>query len=75
MYEKLLKNIFFGILFVIVFSFGIISLAYAHPHATIDLMDSHSHDNGMEENFLIHTFEQVVFSIVDFVNGIFVGKF
>ncbi|NND86771.1 MAG: hypothetical protein HKM23_05540 [Nitrosopumilus sp.] len=58
-----------------IFSFGITSLAYAYPHATIDLMDSHSHGKGFEENFLIHTFEQVVFSMVDFVSGIFTGKF
>lgn len=57
-----------------IFSFGITSLAYGPPHATIELMESHSHDKGLEENFMIHTFEQVVFSIADFVNGIFVGK-
>lgn len=63
----------FGILIVFIFAMGIVSSAEAHPHATIELMDSHSHeigDKGLQENFLIHTFEQVVFSIVDFVNSI-----
>ena len=62
----------FGILIVFVFAMGMISTVDAHPHATIDLMGSHSHDigdEGFQENFLVHTFENVIFSIVDFFNN------
>jgi hypothetical protein len=34
--------IIFGILMLIVFSLGVFPIAEAHPHATIDLMESHS---------------------------------
>lgn len=66
--------IIFGFLFLFVFILGLIVPVEAHPHSTIDLMESHSHDGNSEnfqEHFLIHTFEQVMFSIVDFVKGIF----
>ncbi len=36
--------IIFGILMAFVIVLGTISIAEAHPHATIDLMESHSHD-------------------------------
>ncbi len=62
---------FFGILIVFVFILTIISTADAHPHATIDLMGSHSHDEGFQENLLVHTFTDVIFSIFDFFNGSF----
>ena len=67
------RTIIFGILIVFVFTIGIISSAEAHPHATIDLMESHSHvlaDEKFHDNFLIHTFDQVLLSIVDFVSSI-----
>lgn len=51
---------------VFVFGIGIASTADAHPHATVDLMESHSHDThneNFQENFLVHTFEDVVFHI------------
>ncbi|NNL57895.1 MAG: hypothetical protein HKP31_00205 [Nitrosopumilus sp.] len=57
-------SIFFG---------GTISTIAAHPHATIDLMESHSHifaDEKFHDNFVIHTFDQVIFSITDFFNSI-----
>ncbi|KER06888.1 hypothetical protein AAA799E16_00404 [Marine Group I thaumarchaeote SCGC AAA799-E16] len=63
--------IVFGFLMVFVFTIGIISTAEAHPHATIDLMESHSHvfaDEKFHDNFIIHTFDQVIFSITDFFN-------
>jgi hypothetical protein len=62
----------FGILIVFVFAMGMVSTVDAHPHAIIDLMESHSHDmgdEGFQENFLVHTFENVIFSIVDFFNN------
>ena len=58
---------------VFVFSLGIISTAEAHPHATPELMDSHSHvfaDENFHDNFLIHTFDQVLFSITDFFTSL-----
>ena len=48
--------ILLAILTVGIFSIGFTSLAEAHPHATIDLMDMHSHDLLTAEDFVIHTF-------------------
>ncbi len=62
---------FFGILIVFVFVLGIISTVDAHPHITIDLMESHYHDKEFQENFLVHTFTDVIFSIFDFFNSSF----
>ena len=57
----ILKNfVLLAILFVGIFSIGLISIAEAHPHGTIDLMDTHSHDLYTTEDFVVHTFEQVV---------------
>ena len=56
-----MKNlILLAIISVSVFSLGMISMAEAHPHTTIDVMNTHSHDLYTSEDFLIHTFEQVV---------------
>ena len=52
--------ILLAILTVGIFSIGFTSLAEAHPHVTIDLMDMHSHDLLTSEDFVIHTFEQVI---------------
>lgn len=59
----------FGILMGLVFVIGSISIVEAHPHTTVDLMESHSHDvhdEKFQESFLVHTFEDVIFSLVDF---------
>ena len=56
---------------IFVFAMGLISTAEAHPHATIDLMESHSHDmhdKKFQDDFLLHTFEDVAFHVVDFFN-------
>ena len=67
-----LKNlILFAILTIGIFSLGFTSLAEAHPHATIDLMDTHSHDLYTTENFLIHTFEHVILFVEQIHNIIF----
>ena len=56
-----MKNlVFIAILAAGVFSLGFISVAEAHPHTTIDLMNTHSHDLYTSEDFVVHTFEQVV---------------
>ncbi|MGV7227007.1 MAG: hypothetical protein ACQ9CV_08835 [Nitrosopumilus sp.] len=64
---------FFGILIIFIFTIGIISTADAHPHGTLDLVESHSHlfaDEKFHDTFLIHTFDQVIFSITDFFNSV-----
>ena len=63
----------FGILMVVVFVLGTISMAEAHPHANIDLMESHSHnihDNNFQENFIVHSFEHIIISTFEFINNI-----
>ena len=56
-----MKNLFLcAILTVGIFSLGFISVAEAHPHTTLDLMNTHSHDLYTSEDFVVHTFEQVV---------------
>ncbi len=60
------------ILFGMIMVLGIIPLADAHPHATIDLMETHSHDPSNEnfhEDFILHTFEDVIISVFDFVKS------
>ncbi len=63
----------FRILIVFVFVMGIISTADAHPHATPELMSSHSHDvnnENFQDEFFLHDFEHVIISIFDFFSGI-----
>ena len=56
-----MKNlVLIAILAVGIFSLGFTSIAEAHPHATIDLMNTHSHDLYTSEDFVVHTFEQIV---------------
>ena len=68
--------VIFGILMAFVIILGTISIAEAHPHATIDLMESHSHDphdENFQENFILHTFKDVIFSVFDFIKNILFG--
>ena len=68
--------VIFGILMAFVIILGTISIAEAHPHATIDLMESHSHDphdKNFQENFILHTFKDVIFSVFDFIKNILFG--
>ena len=60
-----------AILTVGIFSVGFISFAEAHPHATINLMYIHSHDLLTSEDFVIHTFEQVILFVGEIQNIIF----
>tara|TARA_B100001750_G_C14866497_1_gene283565 strand:+ start:53 stop:262 length:210 start_codon:yes stop_codon:yes gene_type:complete len=56
-----LKNlVLLTILSIGMFSIGLLSMAEAHPHTTIELMNTHSHDLYTGEDFVIHTFENVV---------------
>jgi len=68
--------VIFGILMALVFVLGSISMAEAHPHVTIDLMESHSHephDENFQENFILHTFEDVIISVFDFIKNMLFG--
>jgi len=70
-----MKNLKIILIFVVfTFAIGIISFAEAHQHATVELTSSHSHilaDEKFHDNFLIHTFDQVIFSVIDFFNDLF----
>ena len=67
-----MKNlVLLTILTVGIFSIGFTSFAEAHPHTTIDLMDMHSHDLLTGEDFVIHTFEQVILFVGQIQNIIF----
>jgi len=65
-----------GILTLNVSIFGVIPMVEAHPHATIDLMESHSHDvldDNFQEDFIVHSFEHVLISTYDFIISILFG--
>ena len=67
-----MKNlVLFVILTVGILSLGFTSVAEAHPHITIDLLDTHSHDIYTSEDFVIHTFEHVVLFVEQIQNIIF----
>ena len=68
--------VIFGILMAFVIVLGTISIAEAHPHVTIDLMESHSHDvhdENFQENFILHTFQDVIISAFNFIKNILFG--
>ena len=65
-----------GILMSIVLIPSIVSTVDAHPHATIELMESHSHDvnaENFQEEFILHDFEHVIISIFDWFDRILFG--
>jgi len=65
-----------GLLIAIVIIFSSFSAVEAHPHANIDLMDSHSHDPNSEnfqENFILHSFEHVILSSWEFLRVLIFG--
>jgi|TARA_B110000438_G_scaffold137185_1_gene132543 hypothetical protein len=67
-----LKNlVLIAILAVGIFSLGFTSVAEAHPHTTIDLMNTHSHDLYASEDFVVHTFEHVVLFVEQIQSLIF----
>ena len=62
-----------GILMLVMFSLTVVPMAEAHPHATIDLMESHSHNvnaENFQEEFILHDFEHVIISVFDWFNQI-----
>ena len=67
-----MKNmILLTLLTVGIFSLGFTSFAEAHPHATITLMETHSHDLFTSEDFVIHTYEYVILFVQQIQNIIF----
>lgn len=57
----MLSNLpFLAILLVGVFSIGLISMAEAHPHISLEVMNTHSHEVMSSQDFVVHTFEQVI---------------
>lgn len=69
-----MKSLIVIFLLLVIVNVGFVSTVDAHPHATIELTDSHSHilaDEKFHDNFWIHTFDQVVFSVTDFFNNLF----
>ncbi len=51
--------VIFGVLITFVIVLGTFSMAEAHPHVTIDLIESHSHDEhdeNFQENFMHNSF-------------------
>ena len=68
--------VIFGVLITVVFALGAVSLVEAHPHTTIDLTESHSHDpndKNFQEEFILHDFEHVIFSMFDFIKNFLFG--
>jgi len=60
----------------IVFISGIVTIAEDHPHATIDLMESYSHnigDENYQEEFILHDFEHVIITVFDWFDRILFG--
>jgi len=61
---------------LVVFSLTVVPIAEAHPHATVDLMESHSHDvndENFQKEFILHDFEHVITSVFDWFNKILFG--
>lgn len=53
-----------------------IAPAEAHPHATPELMQSHSHDpndDNFQEKFILHGFEHVIISTFEWFKNILFG--
>jgi len=68
----MLSNLpFLAILFVGVFSIGLISMAEAHPHISLEVMNTHSHNVMSSQDFVIHTFEQVILFVGQLQAAIF----
>ena len=65
-----------GILMSIMLIPSIVSTVEAHPHATRELMESHSHDiddENFQKEFILHDFEHVIISIFDWFDKILLG--
>ena len=70
------SSLLFGLLIGTAIILSTFSLAEAHPHASMDLMDSHSHDpnaDNFQEEFILHDFEHVILSTFNFFKTILFG--
>ncbi|MDP6897712.1 MAG: hypothetical protein QGH95_01125 [Candidatus Nitrosopelagicus sp.] len=68
----MLSNLpFLAILLVGVFSIGLISMAEAHPHISLEVMNTHSHEVMSSQDFVVHTFEQVILFVGQIQSAIF----
>ena len=68
----MLKNLpFTAILLVGVFSIGLISMAEAHPHVSLEMINTHSHEVMSSQDFVVHTFEQVILFVGQLQAAIF----
>ncbi|KFM18834.1 hypothetical protein AAA799P11_00955 [Marine Group I thaumarchaeote SCGC AAA799-P11] len=71
-----MKYLFVIFLLLTVASMGYVSAAHAHPHATPELMQSHSHDPNdanFQEEFILHDFEHVIISTFEWLKNILFG--
>ena len=68
----MLKNLpFTTILLVGVFSIGLISMAEAHPHVSLEMINTHTHEVMSSQDFVVHTFEQVILFVGQLQAAIF----
>ena len=68
----MLKNLSFAaILLVGVFSIGLISMVEAHPHVSLEMINTHSHEVMLSQDFVVHTFEQVILFVGQLQAAIF----
>jgi len=67
----MLKNLPFAAISLGVFSIGLISMAEAHPHVSLEMMNTHSHEVMSNQDFLVHTFEQVILFVGQLQAAIF----
>mgnify|MGYP001177269405 CR=1 FL=1 len=68
----MLKNLSFAaILLVGVFSIGLISMAEAHPHVSLEMINTHTHEVMSSQDFVVHTFEQVILFVGQLQAAIF----
>jgi len=68
----MLSNLpFLAILLVGVFSIGLISMAEAHPHISLEVMNTHSHEVMSSQDFVVHTLEQVILFVGQIQSAIF----
>lgn len=68
-----MKPLFVAFLLLMIVSIGFVSAVDAHPHATPELMESHSHNPNSEnfqEEFILHEFEHVIIEAWDWLNRI-----
>ena len=68
----MLKNLpFTAISLVGIFSIGLISMTEAHPHASLEVINTHSHEVMSSQDFVVHTFEQVILFVGQLQSVIF----